>query len=276
MTIRWSIAAPLVLIAASGCLATKSDIALLQAEARTTRSQIARSDTAAMRADADRRAQVDRLLAVIERTNDSLRVLATRLAAFQATTSGALSSMGDQLVTLQALAGQSAANLAEQKRAVEALREQGIAAMSSPAVTAASPAPGDTTRRPPPGTPGPATLYNTAYEQLQKGSFQTARTGFELLLNTYPTYEGASSALLHIGDAYKGAGNPAAADSVYQLVVTRYPKAMSDAPAALYRRGQILWTADKKTEARAIFNRLVADYPRSDEADLARLNYLKP
>jgi TolA-binding protein len=275
MMIRWSNAAPLVLIAVSGCLATKSDIALLQAEARTTRSQIAQADTAAKRADDARRAQFDRLLSVIERTNDSLRVLATRLAAFQATTSGSLSSMGDQLVTLQALAGQSAANLAEQKRAVEALREQGIAAMS-PTAPAAAPMPGDTTRRPPPGTPGPATLYNTAYEQLQKGSFQTARTGFELLLNTYPTYEGASSALLHIGDAYRGAGNSAAADSVYQLVVTRYPKAMADAPAALYRRGQILWTADKKTEARAIFNRLVADYPRSDEADLARLNYLKP
>jgi len=275
MTIRWSIAAPLVLIAATGCLATKSDIALLQAEARTTRSQIARGDTASMRADADRRAQIDRLLAVIERTNDSLRVLTSRLAAFQATTSGSLSSMGDQLVTLQALAGQSATNLSEQKRALEALKEQGIAAMSPP-TTAAAPAPGDTTRRIPPGTPGAATLYTSAYEQLQKGSFQTARTGFELLLNTYPNYDGASSALLHIGDAYKGAGNQAAADSVYQLVVTRYPKALSDAPAALYRRGQILWTADKKIEARAIFNRLVADYPRSDEADLARLNYLKP
>ena len=34
---RWSAVAPLVLVAASGCLATKSDIQLLQTEARTSR-----------------------------------------------------------------------------------------------------------------------------------------------------------------------------------------------------------------------------------------------
>jgi len=44
----------------------------------------------------------------------------------------------------------------------------------------------------------------------------------------------------------------------------------SDAPTALYRRGRILWDADKKAEARQIFNRLLADYPRSDEAPLAK------
>jgi tol-pal system protein YbgF len=271
--IRGSIAAPLVLLAATGCLATKSDIALLQAETRTTRAQIAQGDSAVLRADAERRAQIDRLLAVIDRTMDSVRVVSTRLASLQATTSGQLSSMGEQLVTLQALMGQTTANLQEQKRAVEALREQGMAAMSAP-VTAA-PSPGDTTRRPPPGTPGPATLYNTANQQLKQGSFRTARTGFELLLSTYPDYEGASSAMLHVGDAYKGEGNPTAADSVYQLVVTRFPKS-ADAPPAMFRRGQLLWNADKKTEARQIFTRLVAEYPRSDEADLARSNYLKP
>ena len=273
MTIRWISAAPLVLFAASGCLATKSDIALLQAEARTTRTQIAQSDSAAMRADADRRAQVDRLLAVIERTNDSLRLLSTRLAAFQAATTGQLSSTAEQLVTLQALMGQTTANLQEQRRAVEALREQSMAA-ASPPVAAAPATAGDTTRRPPPGTPGPATLYNTANQQLRQGSFRTARNGFELLLSTYPDYEGASSAMLHIGDTYRGDGNLTAADSVYQLVVTKYPKS-PDAPPAMYRRGRILWDGDKKAEARVIFNRLIADYPRSDEADLAK-SLLRP
>jgi tol-pal system protein YbgF len=267
MMIRWSNAAPLVLIVASGCLATKSDIALLQAEARTTRTQIAQSDSASSRADAERRAQIDRLVALLQRTTDSLRAVSTRLASFQATTSGALSSMGQEMVTVQSLLGQTTANLQEQRRAFEALREQA----NAPPVpaSAGSSSPGDTTRRAPPGTPGPATLYNTANQQLKQGSFQTARTGFELLLNTYPDYEGASSAMLHIGDAYRGQGNTAAADSVYQLVVTKYPKS-PDAPPAMYRRGRLLWDGDKKAEARIIFNRLIADYPRSDEADLAK------
>ena len=272
MTTRWISAAPLVLFAASGCLATKSDIALLQAEARTTRTQIARADSSAMRADADRRAQVDRLLAVIERTNDSLRILSTRLAAFQAATTGQLSSTAEQLVTLQALMGQTTANLQEQKRAVDALREQGMAAMSQPATAVPTP-PGDTTRRPPPGTPGPATLFNTANQQLRQGSFRTARTGFELLLNTYPEYE-PSAAMLRVGDAYRGEGNPAAADSVCQVVVAKYPKS-PEAPQAMYRRGRILLEGGKTAEANAIFNRLIADYPKSDEAILAK-GLLKP
>ena len=273
MTIRWSIAAPLILLAATGCLATKSDIALLQAEARTTRSQIAQADSASMRADADRRAQIDRLLAVIDRTNDSLRAVSTRLAAFQATTAGALSSMGQELVTVQSLLGQTTANLAEQRRAFEALREQAsAAAVSAPAAPST---PADTTRRPPPGTPGPATLFTTANQQLKQGSFRTARNGFELLLNTYPDYEGAPSALLHIGDAYRGDGNLAAADSVYQQVVAKYPKSLDAAPQAMYRRGRILMESGKTSEASAIFNRLIADYPKSDEAVLAK-GLLKP
>jgi tol-pal system protein YbgF len=273
MMTRWSIATPLVLIAATGCLATKSDIVLLQAEARTTRSQVSQGDTAILRADAERRAQIDRLLADIVRANDSLRVLSMRLAAFQATVNGQLSSMGEQLVTVQERLGQTTANSQELRRQLEALKEQGTAAITSPAAAPPS-APGDTTRRPPAGVPGRATLYNSAYEQLKKGSFHTARTGFELLLNTYPDYDGASSAMLHIGDAYRGEGNTAAADSVYQLVVAKFPKS-PDAPPAMYRRGRLLWDNDKKADARVIFNRLIADYPRSDEADLAK-SLLRP
>jgi len=265
---RRSIAAPLVLIAATGCLATKSDIALLQTEARTSRAVSAQGDSSILRADAERRAQIDRLLASIERTNDSLRALAVRLAAFQASVNGELSSTNQQLVTFQALLGQTTQNVQEQRRQIEALREQGIAAASTP--TSAAPAnPGDTTHRVPPGTPGPAILFNTANDQLKRGSFHTARTGFEMLLNTYPDYEAASTATLKIGDAYQGEGNTTAADSVYQLVVTKYPKS-PEAPTATYRRGRILWDAGKKAEARVIFNRLIAEYPRSDEALLAK------
>jgi tol-pal system protein YbgF len=264
---RWSIAAPLVLVAATGCLATKSDIALLQAETRASRAQSAQGDSSILRADSERRAQIDRLLAEMTRTNDSLRVLAARLAAFQANVNGQLSSMGEQLVTVQERLGQTTANLQDQRRQLEQLREQGMAAVSAPA--AAPPVVGDTSRHIPPGTPGPAVLYNTAIQQLRNGSFRVARTGFELLVNSYPDYESVPAATLKIGEAYQGEGNPTAADSVYQLVVTKYPKT-DEAATALYRRGKILLAADKKAEARAIFNRVIAEYPRSDAAALAR------
>ena len=263
--IRRSAAAPLLLLGAAGCLATKSDIQLLQTEARATRSQIAQGDTSILRADADRRAQIAQLSAKIDRMNDSLRVLAVRFAAFQATVNGELNSMGQQLVQFQALLGQTTKSVQETRRQLDVLREQGTAPVAAP--PSSTPAPCDSSRSTS-NVPGPATLYDAAMSQLQNGSFRTARTGFELLLSTYPNYENASAALLHVGDAHKGERNLTAADSVYQLVVDRFPRS-GEAPQALYRRGRILWDADKKPEARVIFTRLVKEYPRSDEADLA-------
>jgi TolA-binding protein len=67
---------------------------------------------------------------------------------------------------------------------------------------------------------------------------------------------------------YKGIGNIPAADSVYQLVSTRYPKS-PQAATGLYKHGMILWDANKRPEARIVFNRVIKEYPSSPEAELA-------
>jgi tol-pal system protein YbgF len=264
-----SAVAPLLLFAASGCLATKSDIQLLQTEARTSRSQSAEGVAAILRADSVRGRQIAQLSATLVRLTDSVRTLTARFAAFQATTNGEFAAMNTQLVQFQALLGQTTRNLQDTRAQIEAMREQGTSAAPPPAG-----ATGDSTQRPPPGTPGQATLYNSANEQLKAGSFRTARNGFDLLLTTYPNSEYASAAMLHVGDAYKGDRNPTAADSVYQLVADRYPKS-PDAPTALYRRARILMEANRKDEARVLLNRVIKEYPRSDEAILAK-NLLTP
>ena len=81
---RWSAVAPLVLVAASGCLATKSDVQLLQTEARTSRSQSAEGVAAILRADSVRGRQIAQLSATLDRLSDSVRTLTARFAAFQA------------------------------------------------------------------------------------------------------------------------------------------------------------------------------------------------
>jgi TolA-binding protein len=122
----------------------------------------------------------------------------------------------------------------------------------------------DTTHR----GPGPATLYQTAYESLRNGAPTTARRGFEQLVASYPDDELAPQALVRIGETYTAEGNTAAADSVNQLVYTRYPKAPA-AATGLYRHAKMLWDAGKKSEARPLLNRIVNDFPNSDEAILA-------
>ncbi|HET7188036.1 MAG TPA: tetratricopeptide repeat protein, partial [Gemmatimonadaceae bacterium] len=55
----------------------------------------------------------------------------------------------------------------------------------------------------------------------------------------------------------------------YGLVVQRYPSSPK-AATALYKRALSLRAAGRTTAARAAFDRIVKDYPRSDEAALAR------
>ena len=64
---------------ATGCLASKSDIRLLQDELRATRAQVAAGDTSILRAEDARRSQIAQLSATIDRMNDSLRMLSVRL-----------------------------------------------------------------------------------------------------------------------------------------------------------------------------------------------------
>jgi tol-pal system protein YbgF len=259
---RWTAAVPAVLLAAGGCLASKSDIRLLQDELRVTRAQMAAGDTLVLRAQEARRQQIAALSATIDRMNDSLRTLASRFAAFQANANGEFDAMGRQMVQVQALLGQNTRTVQETRSQLQALREGATTAPPPPV----SP---DTALRAGSGIPGPATLFESGLAALRQGSYRTARTSFDQLVTSYPTFEQVSLAQLRVGDAYKGEGNTAAADSVYLLVVTKYPKT-PEAPTALYSRGRLLWEANKRGEARIVLNRLIKEYPNADEVDLAK------
>lgn len=239
----WLSLAPVAALAATGCLASKSDIRLLQDEIRTLRAMQSRADTA-------HRSQADSALFMIGQTNDSLRALAQRFGAFQATVGGELFEMGKQLITIQELAGMS------QKRILElrATMEERAQAMTS----------SDTA----PAAPGPAQLFQLSFDQLRRGSYGTARAGFEELLRRYPDFEEASAALLYIGTSYAQENRTMEADSVYGEVVKRFPRS-KDAPTALYKYGLSQLSQGKRAAARAALQRVVREFPSSTEAELA-------
>ncbi|HEY9226935.1 MAG TPA: tetratricopeptide repeat protein [Gemmatimonadaceae bacterium] len=270
MTRRTAAAAPLILLAASGCLASKGDIRLLQEEFRATRSQISVVDTSVARANEQRRQQiatlsatVDRLLASQLRTADSLRFLAQRFASFQASASSDLQGLSQEMVRVGERLGQNIRNVQELRAAQEQLTGQTPSGGAQPAATPAS-------SSAPPGTPGAATLFTTGRDALASGAYTTARRSFEDLLTAWPNADEAPRALLYVGESYSKEGNTAAADSVFQLVVTRYPKSSDAASDALYKHARILWDAKKTAEARAAFDRVIKDYPASSAAGLAR------
>ena len=236
----------------TACLATQGDIRTLQDELRALRSSIAQTDTA-------RRAQADTALMLATRTSDSLRQLITKFSAFQANVSGGLYDMNRQLLQTQELLGQSQRRLQELRASMEARND----AMT----TAPTPQSADTSKAA--AGPGPAQLFQIAFDQMQRGSFGVARSGFQALLDKYPTFEEAPSAQLYIGQSFAEEKNVASSDSVYQLVVAKYPKSKA-APTALYKYALSLQAQNKTVPAKAALNRIVKEYPNSDEASLAR------
>jgi TolA-binding protein len=100
-------------------------------------------------------------------------------------------------------------------------------------------------------------------------SYGTARRAFDELLASYPNDDYAPLALRYVGDSYVSEGNLSAADSVYQRVEERYPKT-DEAPTAMYKRAtKVLWPS-RKSEARALLDRVVKDYPNATVRTLAR------
>ena len=91
---------------------------------------------------------------------------------------------------------------------------------------------------------------------------------FQRLLQDYPTHERAGDAQFFIGESWDKA-SPDSANSAYELVIKNYP-ASSRVPSALYRLGLAAEQRKDRTAARQYYNRLVATYPRSAEAPLAR------
>jgi tol-pal system protein YbgF len=243
---KWQLLAPVAALSAAGCLASKSDMTQLQDEIRTMRAVQSREDTA-------RRRQADSALKLIGRTNDSLRVLAQRFGAFQATVGGELFEMGKQLITIQELAGMSSKRIMDLRSTMED-RAQALSR-------------GDTASAP--AAPGPAQLFQLSFDQLRRGSYATARAGFEELLRRYPEFDEASAAQLYIAQSYAEERRTAEADSVYGLVVRRFPRS-KDAPTALYKYGLSQLGQGKTAAARSALQRVVREYPSSTEAELAR------
>jgi len=257
------------MLAATGCLATQGSVRTLQEEIRASSSGLAQNDSAILRAEESRRREIAALAANIDRLNDSVRVLTARLALFQANAAGQFDFMGQQVIKIEAVLSQNTRDIQEARTQLGALREQGVGGGPAPTPTPPGGASPDTSQRPNGGAPGPATMFTSAVEEYRKGSYRTARSGFEDLIRTYPDYDQNARAQVYIGDAFKSEGNTAAADSVYQLVETRYPNS-PDVAGALWRRGRMLWDANQKGEARIVLNRLITKYPQSDEAALAK------
>ncbi len=242
-------------VALSAC-ALKGDVRRVEREVQELRAEMARADSA--RADFLDLA-FQQMMALQGQILDSLDARERRFASFSGSLRSDLTDVQRQLVQIQELTGQSQARLAELQRRLNERELQPVVSQS-PRDTAAGAAPA--------GAPSPTEIYDVAIQQLSRGSPQTARTAFRLLVDQYPSHERAGDAQFNIGESWQGT-DPDSAAAAYELVVRNYPNSRR-APTALYRLGTIREQKGDMDAARVYYERVISGYPRSDEAELAR------
>jgi len=238
----------------AGC-ALKGDVRKVELQVEALRADLAKSDAA-------RAAERDTILAAIRLLQQALATQQAYLVQMRGDLRTELLSVQQQLTTVQELAGVSQQRITElRSRMIESRSQQADPNASTGAPVGAS---GN------PAGPGPDQMYDVSLQQYRRGSVATARLGFREFLRVFPTHERAPDAMYYVAESFEQAA-PDSAAAVYDQLVRTYPNSPR-APSALYKQGVLAEQRGDKTTARNFYARVIAGYPRSPEADLARQN----
>lgn len=235
----------------------------LRGDVRRVELQVAAVQGQVNAAEAARKAQLDSLLALVVAVQQALTAQQAYIAQMRGDVRTDLLSIQQQLVTIQELTGQSQQRLSDLRSRLGDQARPPAPAAETPNPTGAPVGPSGNA-----AGPGPDRMYDLSLQQYRRGSLATARLGFREFLRVYPTDERAPDALFYVGETFA----PDHADSaaaVYQQVVKTHPNSPR-AASALYKLGLLAESRGAKATARTYFQRVVAGYPRSDEANLAR------
>ncbi len=112
-------------------------------------------------------------------------------------------------------------------------------------------------------------LYDASYQDLTQGKFDLARQGFAEFLRRYPQSALADNAQYWIGESYYSQREYVRASAEFAEVAGKYP-AGDKVPASMLKRAYALISLSKRAEARALLEKLIKQYPNTNEAELAK------
>ncbi|HEV7671203.1 MAG TPA: tol-pal system protein YbgF [Thermoanaerobaculia bacterium] len=123
---------------------------------------------------------------------------------------------------------------------------------------------------PPSGTGAdPKALYDAAYNDYLKGSYDLSIREFQEYLQNFPDTDLADNATYWIGEGWYRQKKYRQAVEQYDQMLSRYPKSDKAASATL-KKGYSFLELGEKTKGLLQLQRVVRDFPASDEANLAR------
>jgi tol-pal system protein YbgF len=235
---------------AAGC-ALRGDVRKVELQVEAVHAELTRA-----------RADQDSALALLAAVQHALAAQQTYLVQLRGDARTDLLAVQQQLLALQELAGVTQQRLTEVRRRLEARANEPVPGVER-AGGGAPPGPSG-----PSAGAGPDQVYELSLQQFRRGSFATARLGFREFLRLFPTHELAPDALFYVGETF-AQDHPDSAVTVYQRVVKSHPNSPR-APSALYKLGLAAEQRGDAAGARTYYARVVAGYPRSAEANLAR------
>ena len=113
-------------------------------------------------------------------------------------------------------------------------------------------------------------LFKGAYMDLTLGNYDLAVQGFKNYLVRYPDAQNASSARYYLGEAYYSMSRYLEAVAEYQTVVREYSSSRF-VPSAYLKSGMCYNQLEERQLADRAFRELISRYPRTEEAEQARV-----
>ena len=132
---------------------------------------------------------------------------------------------------------------------------------------------------PPPAPPGesmsqviitsdPESLYQTAYNDYLRGSYDAAIREFEEYVSNFPDTELADNAVYWIGESFYRQRKFRQAIEQFNMVLDRYPRS-DKVPSAALKKGYAHLELGERSQGVAQLQYVVRQFPGGDEANLA-------
>ncbi len=112
-------------------------------------------------------------------------------------------------------------------------------------------------------------IYESAYLNYVKGSYNEAINGFKSYLKIAPDSPLSDNALYWIGECYYSMGKRQDAVDTFNELITKYPQS-NKKPTVLYKTGIIYEEAKELKTARTYYERVIKEFPNAPEASLAK------
>ena len=202
-----------------------------------------------------------------EELNERIKEQNNLIAQLRADHNASMEALENRLVAVHT-------QLEDQSQMLELLRRQGGSAAASgvrgpvPTVRDSSEVLGQNFGKPPLAA-DPAAVYDAAYRDFSRGDYQLAAQGFEDFVTQFPRSDLADDAQYWLGECYYAVDELDQAVNEFLKVRDRYPEA-DKVPRATLKTGYAFLRKGDSATARRYFQALVREFPRSNEADLAR------